>query len=568
MLRITFFLATLILLAATAPALAGPPRPWSLPDTRAAWDEQRDEVRRTLRSILGDMPPRPETPKVEVVSREAREGYTLERLRLDNGTGDLVPAVLLLPASATSDHRVPAILYLHAYGARGKDEALRPGPDGNAPGEVLARRGYAVLCIDGPFSGERRRPKPDGGEMDLFKTHLIRGRTLWGMMLRDDQVSLDYLASRPEIDPRKLGATGFSMGSSRAWWLMALDERVACAVGVGCQTRFTELLAANDPSAHAIYQWVPGLLDHFDTEAIIALCAPRPLAMMVGGRDRTSPIDGARKLNDLAKRAWGLYDKSWEYQYTVFGGLPHAYTVLEWDMMLEFFEKHFLPQGPTPLPHPPEPEPTPDSTWTDPAEHGLAGWVAEMSQREGTWTWRGGEIECKPGPNEYGWLRAPIELDDFVLTVEWSVPKGGNSGVFVRARPVPWTYPPNPRHKDRVATLGLDWPSRTGLELQASDESGGPTKYSAGSIYRHSAPASKPTRPAGEWNRTTVRCRGPRVEVWINGEQVQDAMIDRLPTLRTPPMRGYFGLQNHGSPARFRNVRYRRLDPASVEAMR
>lgn len=56
-------------------------------------------------------------------------------------------------------------------------------------------------------------------------------------------------------------------------------------------------------------------------------------------------------------------------------------------MMVGQMEKHLLPQGPTPLGHAPEPEPVVDDRFLDPAEQGLAGWVAEMSQRPSTWTW-------------------------------------------------------------------------------------------------------------------------------------------------------------------------------------
>jgi hypothetical protein len=197
--------------------------------------------------------------------------------------------------------------------------------------------------------------------------------------------------------------------------------------------------------------------------------------------------------------------------------------------------------------------------FVDPAAHGLAGWVPEMSQRAGTWKWDNGTIVCAPGPNDYGWLRAPVELDDFILSVEWKIPKAGNSGIFLRARPVEWFIWPDEQAKWKVATRGLQWPSRTGLELQATDDSGRANKYSSGSLYRHAAPAENPTRPAGEWNRYTIRARGPRVEVWCNGRQVLDAALEQCPTLRQAPLRGYFGLQNHGLGAEFRNVRYLRL---------
>jgi dienelactone hydrolase len=550
-------------------AVAAEPQ-FSVPRDRATWESMRASVRQTLLDVLGDLPTRPKEPKAERVGRETRDGYSIEMLRIDNGAGAKMPALLLLPAGADAEHRVPALLYLHSYGPRGKEEVLRPGPDGDPPGEVLAKRGFAVLAIDAYFAGERRGQGPGGPsergpkteELSLFKEFLIQGKSLWGMMVRDDLVSLDYLLSRPEIDPARVGATGISMGASRTWWLMALDERVACGVAVACMPRFHDLLDAHEPQAHSIYLWVPGLLRHFDTEAVFALCAPRPLATMVGDRDSASPVEGVKKLEATSKRMYALYDKRGNYQHTLFGGLDHRYTLLEWDMMLEFFDKHFLPQGPAPLGHDPEPEPSLETDFEEPAAHGIAGWVAEMSQRPGTWTWKDGVITCAPGKNEYGWLRAPVELEDFVLSVEWKVPKRGNTGVFLRARPVPWQIPPSEAGKTRVSTLGLTWPSRTGLEVQSTDDPGDANKYSSCSLYRHAAPAANPTKPAGEWNRYTVRLRGMRVEIWCNGQQVMDTHLDRYPTLRQPPLKGYFGLQNHGVGAEFRNVRYRRLQKA------
>ena len=54
------------------------------------------------------------------------------------------------------------------------------------------------------------------------------------MQLRDEQIALDYLVSRPEIDSKRIGVEGMSMGSTRAWWLAALDDRIQTVVGVAC----------------------------------------------------------------------------------------------------------------------------------------------------------------------------------------------------------------------------------------------------------------------------------------------------------------------------------------------
>ena len=80
-------------------------------------------------------------------------------------------------------------------------------------------------------------------------------------------------------------------------------------------------------------------------------------------------------------------------------------------------------------------------------------------------------------------------------------------------------------------------------ELQAADDQGQASTYSSSSLYRHAAPAANPSRPAGEWNRSTVRCRALRVEVWSNGGQVMDTRLNGYPTLRQPPLRGYIGLR-------------------------
>src|SRR5262249_13364734 len=149
-------------------------------------------------------------------------------------------------------------------------------------GWILIKHGYAVASIDAYFNGDRLGKGPIGKrnskelaaaqELALFKLHLWQRGTLWGMMLRDDQCVLDYVCSRPEIDKEKIGATGMSMGCTRSWWLSAVDDRVKAIVGVACFTRYTELLAHN--SSHGIYYFVPGILKHFDSEAIYALTAP------------------------------------------------------------------------------------------------------------------------------------------------------------------------------------------------------------------------------------------------------------------------------------------------------
>jgi len=320
--------------------------PFTIPAIKTAWEKQRKQVRAQLWELLGKLPPRPRVPKIEMLAREDRGDYTLEKFRFDNGAGAMVPGYLLLPKNISG--KAPAILYCHWHGgeyAIGKEELFQAKHTPEAPGPAFAKRGFVVLAIDAYCFGERNGQGPGGeaekggaGEMTASKFNLWVGRTLWGMILHDDLMALDYLASRPEVDARRIGVTGMSMGATRSWWLMALDERLQTGVAVACLTRYQNLIAQEALKAHGIYYFVPGLLNHFDTEAVVALLAPRPVLMMNGDQDAGSPVDGIRAIEPVVRKAYALYGKTDEFQSMVYPGQGHVYTPEMWAKTLEWMD--------------------------------------------------------------------------------------------------------------------------------------------------------------------------------------------------------------------------------------
>ena len=175
--------------------------------------------------------------------------------------------------------------------------------------------------------------------MSLFKLNLWLGRTLWGMMLRDEQIALDYLANRPEVDPARLGVQGMSMGSTRSWWLAAIDDRVKAVVGVACFTRYEDLIAIRALRAHGIYYFVPGILKHFDSEGVMALIAPRPFLALTGDRDAGSPPEGMQKLEQILSRFYALHGKPEQFRSIVNPETGHVYTDEMKQRMLEWFDR-------------------------------------------------------------------------------------------------------------------------------------------------------------------------------------------------------------------------------------
>jgi dipeptidyl aminopeptidase/acylaminoacyl peptidase len=199
------------------------------------------------------------------------------------------------------------------------------------------------LAVDAYCFGERSGRGPGGPgetggaeEMTASKFNLWVGRTLWGMIVRDDLMALDCLASRPEVDPERLGVTGISMGATRTWWLMALDERLRAGVAVCCLTRYQDLIAQQGLRYHGVYYFVPGMLNHFDTEAVVSLIAPRPMLFLSGETDAGSPPAGIRQIEAIAQRAYALYGKPAELQSVIYPGVGHEYTPDMWRRMLDW----------------------------------------------------------------------------------------------------------------------------------------------------------------------------------------------------------------------------------------
>ena len=252
--------------------------------------------RAELYSLLGDLPPRDRPLSAETVSVQEREGYVLETLILDLNGVEAVPAYFVRPPGVAGPR--PTVLYNHYHGGaypQGKLELIQPVPLLQEPPYAveLTRRGWCALCVDHWAFGERRGRT----ESEIFKHLLWHGQVMWGMMVYDSLRALDYLCSRPEVDASRLGTVGLSMGSTMAWWVAALDERVRVCVDLCCLTDFQALLDTRGLDGHGVYYCVPGLLKHFTTAQINALIAPRPHLGLAGNHDSLTPPAGLDRID-------------------------------------------------------------------------------------------------------------------------------------------------------------------------------------------------------------------------------------------------------------------------------
>jgi dienelactone hydrolase len=275
--------------------------------------------RAELYGLLGDVPDRRRPVGGSKTGEAARDGYVLETWQLDLNGLEPVPAYVARPSTGAG--RRPAIVFNHSHGGGyqiGKKEFvdgrsyLQPVPYARA----LTDLGYVAVAIDHWVFGERSHTS----EGDMFKAMLWQGQVLWGMMVYDSLRTVDWLVGRADVDPARLGTLGISMGSTMAWWLAALDERIKVTVDICCLTDFQTLLAKKNLSAHGVYYYVPRLLKHFTTAQINALIAPRAHLGLAGLQDKLTPVEGL-----------DLIDRELSAVYTA-AGHPERWQLLRYDV--------------------------------------------------------------------------------------------------------------------------------------------------------------------------------------------------------------------------------------------
>lgn len=298
-------------------------------DDLTAW---KKEARGKLLELLHYAPPKCD-PRPEVVSKTDCGDYVQERVVFSTTAEVRVPAFVLVPKQAKRP--APAVVALHDHGGFylwGKEKLTHNADehpsltafkqqfyDGKAVAAELARQGYVVAVIDMFYWGDRRllldddladwRERPTSlttervrefntragaSEQLVARTIFAAGFTWPGVMFWDDVRTVDYLLTRPEVDPERIGCVGLSIGGLRACHLAALDNRVKAAVVVGWMASFPAQLALRIRSSIGFTKLVPGLYRYLDYPDVAALALPSALLVINGSRDTLFDLDGVR----------------------------------------------------------------------------------------------------------------------------------------------------------------------------------------------------------------------------------------------------------------------------------
>ena len=317
---------TLRVFPARAPARKGegPLRDWLRRETRAALDRRREtfesletpekiaahqrELRARFIESLGGFPAR--TPlNARVVGELRTADFRIEKILFESQPGFVVSALLYLPTSGAGPH--PVVLMPCGHSMNGKAAY-------QAPAALLARHGLAVFCFDPIGQGERHQlpagiafgrqggpPAPlnaTGEHVILSVAPILVGRNLATDMIWDGMRAIDYLETRPDLDPKRIACAGNSGGGMMTSYLVALDERIVAAAP-GCfmttSARKNESPGPGEAEQDIFAQYEFGM----DLPDYLTLAAPRPVAILAATRDYV-PIAGAWEAFRDAKRLY------------------------------------------------------------------------------------------------------------------------------------------------------------------------------------------------------------------------------------------------------------------------
>jgi len=270
--------------------------------------------------------------QAEVKEQQRGSGFVIYRVQYNSVHDKRVPAWWCLPTSGTSPY--PCLIIMHGYGGD------KNGLQMLAP--AFAARGIATFAIDAEYHGDRKQPGSD-----ILGAYIYRNRDALRQTVIDLRRAIDFLQSRREIDAKRIGYIGLSMGGILGGILAGVDERVQAPILIVAGGDWGYLFAKSQhPAAAQLRQKQPELFNNpqkvnevlgpVDPVNWVGRISPRPLLMINGKDDQIVPKECTERLFAAAKQPK-------EIVWLEGGHLPQPDAVLR--TVDEWLNKHLLAPG-------------------------------------------------------------------------------------------------------------------------------------------------------------------------------------------------------------------------------
>ena len=301
------------------------------------WQTARVTFRKQLHEMLGLDPfPKKTDLKATVTGKIDHPDFTVENIHYQSMPGFYVTGNLYVPKKLKGP--APAILYVCGHG-RVKKDGVSYGNKTHYQhhGSWFARNGYVCLTIDTIQLGEL-----EGIHHGTYREKMwwwnSRGYSSAGAEAWNCIRALDYLQSRKEVDPERLGVTGRSGGGAYSWWIATLDERIKAAALVAGITDLHNHVVDGVVEGHCdcmfqvnTYRW--------DYAHLAAMVAPRPLLICNTDDDRIFPLDGVNRVFQKTRRIYELHKAKDKLGLVIVPG-PHKDTQPLRVPVFDWFNKH------------------------------------------------------------------------------------------------------------------------------------------------------------------------------------------------------------------------------------
>lgn len=276
---------------------------WDNP-TLEAWKEERKRLKEIFLEMFS---PFPESTSLNerITAEYVRDGYRMLCVCFDSAPNVTITANLYIPNGAEAG-KTPAVVLACGHSNDAKSYYRYAA-------ESLVKNGILTLCFDPTAQGERFncwnyarwQPRILFEHDRLGVLSMLMGGNISGNFAWDCMRAVDYLISRPETDPEKIGFMGTSGGGTQTTWAAALDDRVSVAVPCCFITSIDELLLSREPSDSE--QNPPGLLAHgLEYRDFLGMMAPKPV-LVLGAEEDFFPVAGAVDTVNSLKKLYACY---------------------------------------------------------------------------------------------------------------------------------------------------------------------------------------------------------------------------------------------------------------------
>lgn len=305
----------------------------------ADWQDYQKQIKATLLDIVGPFPEK--TPlNAKIVSTVKKDGFKVENILFESQPGFYVTSALFIPDGIKG--KAPAIIYLSGHtnnGYRGYQKEILN----------LVYKGFIVFAIDPIGQGERYQyfdtefskttiDARDAEHSYIGAQQFITGSSLAMYMTWDAIRAVDYIVTRKEVDPNRLGATGRSGGGTQCAYLAAFDDRIKAVAAANYFTNFTRIIQSAGPQC-AEQDFFNALKVGIDNPDLLLVRAPKPALIIATTRDLTFNIQGAKETYEEVSQVYKLFNKENDFGI-VTDDAPHASTKKGRENIYAFFQKH------------------------------------------------------------------------------------------------------------------------------------------------------------------------------------------------------------------------------------